>query len=129
MFVFVDGGQRKNLWIDGGFEIENKPDGFRVQLAYADLLDIRIVRLDFRDQFFQSRIQFGSVYIDDKPVRVGEQEMFCIVEWAEKADTELPPPDLAISLEVKGDGRTVSLTASSDKGRHCLENLHYTSHS
>ncbi|WAV89722.1 tRNA (adenosine(37)-N6)-threonylcarbamoyltransferase complex ATPase subunit type 1 TsaE [Oxalobacter aliiformigenes] len=53
----------------------------------------------------------------------------CIVEWAEKADTELPPPDLAISLEVKGDGRTVSLTASSDKGRHCLENLHYTSHS
>ena len=78
MFVFVDRGQRKNLWIDGGFEIEDKPDGFRVQLAYADLLDIRIVRLDFRDQFFQSRIQFGSVYIDDKPVRVGEQEMFCM---------------------------------------------------
>ena len=56
------------------------------------------------------------------------ENSICIIEWAEKADTELPPPDLAISLEVKGDGRTASLTASSDKGRHCLENRHYTSH-
>lgn len=57
------------------------------------------------------------------------ENSICIIEWAEKADTELPLPDLTISLDVAGDGRAACLTASSDKGGYCLENLHFTPHS
>lgn len=50
----------------------------------------------------------------------------CIIEWAEKADGELPSPDLSVSLETTGDGRTVRLAAFSGKGSRCLEKLHFT---
>ncbi len=56
------------------------------------------------------------------------ENTICIIEWAEKADAELPPPDLAISFGIEGEGRTVKLTASSDKGRRCLENLRFMPH-
>lgn len=49
----------------------------------------------------------------------------CIVEWPEKADTVLPPPDIGITLAVAGLGRDVELRALSDKGSQCLERLHF----
>src|SRR6478609_5307911 len=38
-------------------------------------------------------------------------ENICIVEWPEKADPVLPPPDLNVWLRVAGDGRDVELQA------------------
>ncbi|MEO8408321.1 MAG: tRNA (adenosine(37)-N6)-threonylcarbamoyltransferase complex ATPase subunit type 1 TsaE [Oxalobacteraceae bacterium] len=49
----------------------------------------------------------------------------CIVEWPEKADTVLPPPDIGITLTVAGLGRDVELRALSDKGSQCLDRLHF----
>jgi tRNA threonylcarbamoyladenosine biosynthesis protein TsaE len=49
----------------------------------------------------------------------------CIVEWPEKGEPVLPPPDLNVLLEVSGLGRTVELQALSDLGLLCLERLHY----
>lgn len=49
----------------------------------------------------------------------------CIVEWPEKADTVLPPPDISINLTVAGSGRDVELRALSDKGSQCLDRLHF----
>jgi tRNA threonylcarbamoyladenosine biosynthesis protein TsaE len=49
----------------------------------------------------------------------------CIVEWPEKGEPVLPPPDVRILLEVSGLGRKVELQALSDLGQLCLERLHY----
>lgn len=49
----------------------------------------------------------------------------CIVEWPEKGEPVLPPPDVRILLEVSGVGREVELQALSELGLLCLERLHY----
>lgn len=52
-------------------------------------------------------------------------QTICIVEWPEKAETVLPPPDINISLSVAGEGRDVELQASSDQGVECLNRLKF----
>ena len=47
----------------------------------------------------------------------------CIVEWPEKADPVLPPPDLNVWLSVAGNGRDVELHALSPLGLLCLDRL------
>ena len=49
----------------------------------------------------------------------------CIVEWPEKADPVLPPPDLNVFLTVSGQGRDVELQALSPLGLLCLERLEF----
>lgn len=49
----------------------------------------------------------------------------CIVEWPEKGEPVLPPPDLSIFLTVAGAGRHVKLQASSESGQSCLQRLHF----
>lgn len=49
----------------------------------------------------------------------------CIVEWPEKAETVLPPPDINLFLDVAGNGRDVKLLALSDKGFQCLDRLKF----
>ncbi|MBJ7311342.1 tRNA (adenosine(37)-N6)-threonylcarbamoyltransferase complex ATPase subunit type 1 TsaE [Rugamonas sp. CCM 8940] len=49
----------------------------------------------------------------------------CIVEWPEKADPVLPPPDLNIFLAVAGQGRDVELQASTALGISCLQRLKF----
>lgn len=49
----------------------------------------------------------------------------CIVEWPEKAEPVLPPPDLNVFLRVNGAGRDVELQALSDLGLLCLDRLKF----
>ncbi len=49
----------------------------------------------------------------------------CIVEWPEKAEPVLPPPDLNVWLSVAGEGRAVELQALTDLGSLCLDRLKY----
>jgi tRNA threonylcarbamoyladenosine biosynthesis protein TsaE len=49
----------------------------------------------------------------------------CIVEWPEKAEAVLPPPDINVFLNVSGQGRDVKLEALSDKGFQCLDRLKF----
>lgn len=49
----------------------------------------------------------------------------CIVEWPEKGEPVLPPPDVRILLHVSGPGREVELQALSDMGLLCLERLDF----
>ncbi|GGE87968.1 tRNA (adenosine(37)-N6)-threonylcarbamoyltransferase complex ATPase subunit type 1 TsaE [Massilia psychrophila] len=51
------------------------------------------------------------------------QDNICIVEWPEKGAPVLPAPDLAISLGVCGEGRTVELQALSELGLLCIDRL------
>jgi tRNA threonylcarbamoyladenosine biosynthesis protein TsaE len=49
----------------------------------------------------------------------------CLVEWPEKGDKVLPPPDMHVLLQVSGQGREVELHALSDLGIQCLDRLRY----
>lgn len=49
----------------------------------------------------------------------------CIVEWPEKAEPVLPPPDLNVWLSVAGSGRDVELQALSDQGLLCLDRFKF----
>lgn len=49
----------------------------------------------------------------------------CIVEWPEKGEPVLPPPDLRVSLAVSGLGRDVELQALSHLGLLCLDRLSF----
>jgi tRNA threonylcarbamoyladenosine biosynthesis protein TsaE len=49
----------------------------------------------------------------------------CIVEWPEKAESVLPPPDINIFLAIAGHGRDVELQALSDQGFQCLDRLKF----
>ena len=51
------------------------------------------------------------------------ERTICIVEWPEKGEPVLPPPDINITLSVAGTGREVELQALSDLGLLCLDRL------
>ncbi|KAF1042053.1 MAG: tRNA threonylcarbamoyladenosine biosynthesis protein TsaE [Herbaspirillum frisingense] len=53
------------------------------------------------------------------------ENSICIVEWPEKGDTVLPPPDIHVSLMLAQHGRDVELRALSDKGHQCLARLKF----
>jgi tRNA threonylcarbamoyladenosine biosynthesis protein TsaE len=66
----------------------------------------------------------------DEFIEAGFREDFnnntiCIVEWPEKADGVLPPPDLNVFLQVQGQGRDILLQAQSERGAQCLQQLHF----
>jgi len=50
-------------------------------------------------------------------------ESVCLVEWPEKAANRLPRADLAIRLEHAGTGRRAHISANTDTGRQCLQQL------
>ena len=47
----------------------------------------------------------------------------CIVEWPDKAEPYLPPPDLEIRLETCDSGRFVEIDGKTDAGRTCVIEL------
>lgn len=50
----------------------------------------------------------------------------CIVEWPEKGEPVLPPPDVRVLLNVSGLGREVELQPLSQPGLLCLDRLAYS---
>ena len=47
----------------------------------------------------------------------------CLVEWPEKAAGLLPVADLDIALEFAGDGRDLSISAGTESGKACINQL------
>ncbi len=50
-------------------------------------------------------------------------DSICMVEWPERVAGVLPPPDLALVLAHRGDGRTLTAQAASEAGRRCEREL------
>jgi len=46
-----------------------------------------------------------------------------LIEWPERAGEQLPPPDMDITLEYEGSGRTAHCVARSERGRRWLSTL------
>lgn len=52
-------------------------------------------------------------------------DTICIIEWPEKGEPVLPPPDINAYLQVSGTGRDVELQGLSDQGIQCLDRLKF----
>jgi tRNA threonylcarbamoyladenosine biosynthesis protein TsaE len=68
------------------------------------------------------RFSFSDQWIDAGFDDVLAGPGLVLVEWPEKADAALPPPDLRLELAVLGDGeqRRLQAQAFSEAGRRCL---------
>lgn len=47
----------------------------------------------------------------------------CLVEWPEKAEGQLPLPDIEIWLRIEDAGRTAGIEAQTERGGRCLDRL------
>jgi len=52
-----------------------------------------------------------------------EPRNICLVEWPERAEGLLPPPDLKITLNEEGGGRRARIAAETEHGKRCLDRL------
>lgn len=51
------------------------------------------------------------------------ERSICLIEWAERAQTLLPPPDLICQLSLHSSGRLLNLYARSAKGSSLLQDF------
>jgi len=47
----------------------------------------------------------------------------CLIEWPEKAAQVLPEPDIEISFNIKETGRSVRVSAHTDRGQQCIGHI------
>lgn len=50
-------------------------------------------------------------------------DTLALIEWPERGQPFLPPPDVTITIHSKGEGRELSLLAKSDYGRSVIRRL------
>jgi hypothetical protein len=75
VFIFRHRRQREHLRFHGFLQVEYQAHHVRAVLADAHLLDVRVVRLDFRHQAFQGVVQGQAVDVDHQPRRIRHQEV------------------------------------------------------
>jgi tRNA threonylcarbamoyladenosine biosynthesis protein TsaE len=47
----------------------------------------------------------------------------CFIEWAEKAEMAIPKIDIVITIDIKQNYRNINISAKTELGRECLQNL------
>ena len=69
------------------------------------------------------RLKHPNEWVDAGLREYFSGDAICLVEWPEKAGTQLPIPDVTIQLAVTGNGRNVAISAETEAGRNCLMRL------
>ena len=99
-----------------------KSPTYTLSEPYRIILDGQQVNLIHYDLY---RMSSPEEFLDAGFREDFDGKNICIVEWPEKGEPVLPPPDVNVLLEVSGPGRKVELKALSELGQLCLERLHY----
>lgn len=99
-----------------------KSPTYTLSEPYSIQLDGRAVSVIHYDLY---RMASAEEFLDAGFREDFNGENICIVEWPDKADGVLPPPDLNIVLTVAGHGRDVELQASTALGNSCLQRLKF----
>ncbi|HEY8608827.1 MAG TPA: tRNA (adenosine(37)-N6)-threonylcarbamoyltransferase complex ATPase subunit type 1 TsaE [Noviherbaspirillum sp.] len=73
------------------------------------------------------RLASGEEFLDAGFREYFGKRSICVVEWPEKAEGVLPPPDIEMHLGIKGEGRDIELRALSAQGSQCLDRLKFAS--
>jgi len=83
--------------------------------SYALLESYKISSLYFYHLDFY-RFSDAREWLDAGFRDIFREDALVLIEWPERAEGLLPPPDLEISLAYAGDGRTARLTAYTARG-------------
>ncbi len=105
-----------------GHEGHVKSPTYTLSEPYVIMMDARPVSVIHFDLY---RMASPEEFLDAGFREDFNGDNICIVEWPEKADPVLPPPDLNITLTVAGHGRDVELHALSELGLLCLDRLKF----
>jgi tRNA threonylcarbamoyladenosine biosynthesis protein TsaE len=92
----------------------SEPYRIRLDGAPQDVIHYDLYRMSSPEEFLDAgfREDFNGTNI-------------CIVEWPEKGEPVLPPPDVRVLLGVCGPGRELELQALSPLGLLCLDRLSF----
>jgi tRNA threonylcarbamoyladenosine biosynthesis protein TsaE len=69
------------------------------------------------------RLRYPDEWVDAGLREYFSNSALCLVEWPEKAGGQLPAPDVTIDMTVAGDGRNITISATTEAGRNCLRPL------
>ena len=95
----------------------------RVKSPTYALVEVYVVSRLHLYHFDFYRFQGPNDWSDAGLVEYFDGDGVCIVEWPEKAGSEIPPPDLDLALAYAGRGRDAQLRAISKTGEQCLTRL------
>lgn len=105
-----------------GYDGHVKSPTYTLAEPYAIDIDGQSINVIHFDLY---RMASAEEFLDAGFREYFNHQTICIIEWPEKAETVLPPPDIHVSLSVAGEGRDVELQASSDQGIECLNRLKF----
>jgi tRNA threonylcarbamoyladenosine biosynthesis protein TsaE len=88
----------------------------RVKSPTYPLVELYVVSRLHLYHFDFYRFKNRSEWLDSGFREHFNAQTACIVEWPERAGGLLPPPDLAVRLEIAGSGRRAWLSAASPRG-------------
>ncbi len=97
-----------------------KSPTYTLSEPYSIMLEGRAVNVIHFDLY---RMASPEEFLDAGFREEFNSDNICIVEWPEKGEPVLPPPDLNVWLRVAGQGRDVELQALSEPGSLCLDRL------
>ena len=87
------------------------------------LVEVHLVSGIYFYHFDFYRFNQAEEYLDAGLDEYFSGDGICLVEWPEKAQPYLAPPDLQIELRVDGDGRIAHLHSRTTRGHSCLSKL------
>lgn len=99
-----------------GFEGRVKSPTFSLvelyELSRLDLYHFDFYRFEYPQELIESGLQDAF-----------NETNVCIVEWPERAGTLLPVADIEVALSMTDSGRTAMMTAQTENGIRCLQQL------
>jgi len=69
------------------------------------------------------RLRYPDEWVDAGFREYFNSDAVCLVEWPDKAGGQLPAPDVTIDMAVTGDGRNITISATTEAGENCLRRL------
>ncbi|MER2540649.1 MAG: tRNA (adenosine(37)-N6)-threonylcarbamoyltransferase complex ATPase subunit type 1 TsaE [Azonexus sp.] len=87
------------------------------------LVEVYVVSSLYLYHFDFYRFEAHEEFLDAGFSEYFNENAICLVEWPERAERCLPPPDLRLRLHHAGFGRLVEAMANSPKGAQCLRAL------
>ena len=97
----------------------------RVKSPTFTLLELYTISSLYLYHFDFYRFNHSDEWVDAGFREHFNSESVCLVEWPEKAGGQLPAPDVRIEMVVDGSGRSVTISAHTEAGRHCLKRLQH----
>lgn len=117
MIIFLKGelGAGKTTWVRSllralGFQEAVKSPSFSLLESY-EIAGISILHFDLYR--LTSEKAFQSYGFEEH----FSHENCCLIEWPERAESILPTPDFVFELEILGDGRQLTVSALTPRGK------------